>query len=233
MDTCLLLVEQFEKKLKENGGTAASGKKNVKRLSGRKSAGAAASKRTKKRPNSTESGLNDEENALNTSSSTSDTMSTVKLELQISTTLETTADMEISKENESVRTTTTTTAAAPINEAKPEPIENLINEKSQPATEAEPQPEPAMTKKLDEDKNSSLINFEEIEQTKIDDRLEAEYIIGAVPNELERKLYFLIKWKNPLDTSNQVQFVPAKYANERFPQVVIKFYESRVEFENL
>lgn len=53
----------------------------------------------------------------------------------------------------------------------------------------------------------------------------ATEIIGAL--EYKSELIFLMKWKN----NNKAEMVKAKDANIQCPQVVIKFYESRIRWD--
>ena len=56
--------------------------------------------------------------------------------------------------------------------------------------------------------------------------LTAERIIGATKDAGE--IFFLIKWKG----SGEADVVPAKEANIKIPEMVIKFYEKRLEWHD-
>lgn len=55
---------------------------------------------------------------------------------------------------------------------------------------------------------------------------EPERIVGATNSGGELEL--LIKWKG----TEYAELIPAKIANEKWPQLVIKFYEEHIQFNN-
>ena len=64
------------------------------------------------------------------------------------------------------------------------------------------------------------------ENKKSEDLLIPEEIVGA--NILDGELKFLVKWKN----DDEGEIIPAKIANVKYPQIVIKFYEKRLNWNS-
>jgi len=81
-------------------------------------------------------------------------------------------------------------------------------------------------KQIEDKLSDELKSSADYRQRKGFDRnLEAEKICGAT--DCMGELMFLIKWKGV----NSADLVPAKVANLRCPQVVIKFYETQLNFK--
>ncbi|CAG0891261.1 unnamed protein product [Darwinula stevensoni] len=58
----------------------------------------------------------------------------------------------------------------------------------------------------------------------IEEGLVPEQIVGAA--QTNGQLCFVIKWKDKDDA----EIMPAAVANEKFPELVIRFYEERIEW---
>jgi len=78
--------------------------------------------------------------------------------------------------------------------------------------------------RADKDAKSTTKKAKEEKAQGFGRKLDAEKIIGATNEPGE--LFFLIKWKG----TEEADLVPAKEANLKIPQVVIKFYEDRLNW---
>jgi len=118
-----------------------------------------------------------------------------------------------------------------------EPIENLdcqdkIDEFMSKLKEKEKKSEKKSDKSGEKRKSEAAPKKDESAKKKKEDTklrgfsrgLTAERIIGATNDPGE--LFFLIKWKG----SDEADLVPAKEANVQIPQIVIKFYEERLNW---
>merc|ERR1711902_8744 len=114
-----------------------------------------------------------------------------------------------------------------------EPVENLDCEDK--IKEFETKLKKGGDKKGGEKRKSEASNKKEEPKEKTKDKddnkprgfarsLAAERIIGATNDPGE--LFFLIKWTG----SDEADLVPAKEANVKIPQIVIKFYEERLNW---
>lgn len=84
-----------------------------------------------------------------------------------------------------------------------------------------------VSKTVTQPSSSSIDQIDDIEDLiiyKVPIQYRPENMIGATVAQGE--IMFLIKWKN----TNKVNLVPKRIVNDRWPQIVIKFYEKRLQF---
>lgn len=82
----------------------------------------------------------------------------------------------------------------------------------------------------DKEMKSSRLDDDGEKGVVVDERLEPDYIVGTLRKDEEKKIYFFMKWKYPNVLNRKCQFIESKYANEHYPQTVIKYYETKIQF---
>lgn len=112
-----------------------------------------------------------------------------------------------------------------------EPVENLDCPELIEEFEAKLAENNSPKRKLEHDtsnKKKKIIDSQEkdVQPRGFDRGLVPEKILGATDSKGE--LMFLMKWRN----SDEADLVPARIANTKCPQVVIKFYEERLMWHN-